>query len=64
MWESMVEAEEIAGFIQGQQIEHAATVVPSVKREGVLPMGKLARIVTTRTIWLSVDFLNNRTNYC
>ena len=29
-----------------------ATVVPSVKRDSVLPMGKLARIVTTRIILL------------
>ena len=34
-------------------MEHAATVVPSVKRDNVLPMGKLARIVTTRIILLT-----------
>ena len=44
----MVEAKEVTGLIQGQQMEHLATVVPSVKRDSVLPMGKLARIVTTR----------------
>ena len=46
--ETLVEAEEVTGFIQGQQMEHEGTVVPSVKRDHVLPMGKLARIVTTR----------------
>ena len=29
-------------------MEHATIVVPSVKTDSVLPMGKLARIVTTR----------------
>ena len=44
----MVEAEKVAGLIQGQQMEHVATVVPSVKRDSVLPVGKLAGIVTGR----------------
>ena len=46
--EPMVEAKEVTGLIQGQQMEHVATVVPSVKGHNVLPMGKLARNVKTR----------------
>ena len=44
----MVDAEDVTGLIQGQQMEHAATVVPSVKRSSVLPIGNCAKIVTTR----------------
>ena len=36
MGETVVDAEEIAGLTQGQQMEHAATMVPSVKRDNVL----------------------------
>ena len=45
--ETIVEA-EVTGLIQGQQIEHVATVLPSVKRYSVHPMGKLARMLTAR----------------
>ena len=51
--ETVVEAEEVASLIQGQQMEHVATVVPSVKRDSVLTMEKLAKIVTTRIILLT-----------
>ena len=44
----MVDAKEVIGLIQGQQKEHAATAVLSVKRDSVLLMGKCARIVKTR----------------
>ena len=46
----MVEAEEVIGLIEGQQMEHAATVVPNVKRDSFLYMGKLAGIVTRITL--------------
>ena len=46
--ETVVEAKEVTGVIQGPQMEHVATVVPSAKRYSVLPMGKLPRIVTRR----------------
>ena len=49
----MVEARKVAGLIQGQQTEHVTTVVPSVKRDSVLPIRKLARIITTRIILLT-----------
>ena len=32
MGEIMVEDKEVAGLIQGQQLEHVSTVVPRVKR--------------------------------
>ena len=51
--ETKAEAGEVADLIQGQQMEHAATVVLSVKRDSVLPMGKLARIVTTKITLLT-----------
>ena len=50
MGEIMVEDKEVAGLIQGQQLEHVATVVPSVKRDSVLPMGKISRIITRITL--------------
>ena len=53
MGETILEAEEVTGLIQGQQMEHAATVVTSVKRDNVLPTGKLTRIVRTRITLLT-----------
>ena len=48
MGEIMVEAKEVTGLIWGQQMEHVASVVPNLKRDSILPMGKLARFVTRR----------------
>ena len=44
MWETMVEAKEVTGLIQGQQMEHVATVIPGVKRDSSSPLGHLQEL--------------------
>ena len=46
--EPSVEAEEAVDVIQGQQLNHVATVVPCIRRDSVLPTEKLAKNVATR----------------
>ena len=43
MGETVEEAKEVTGLTQGQQMEHAANVVPSVKRDSILPTGKTCK---------------------
>ena len=57
---TVVEADEATGLISGQQMEHVATVVPSVKTDSVLLMGKLARNVTRTTLFTYVGNAKGR----
>ena len=59
-WGKPWQRQEVTGLIQCQQMEHAATMVPSVKRDSILPMGKLARIVTRITLLTYVDNAKGR----